>query len=214
MGLRRFPTSSGVLYYGRIPSVMDLKYIKENKFDAIWNLASELNVMVPYEKQYVNEVIFGNIDDYEEPKGDAFLSQLNRVVSLLKAGKKVFVHCYGGHGRTGTALAAIKVVLDHADTDDALRDAYDYARGPESDEQKSYVNLLDNLYNGRPRKPKKEKDKPKDVKWVLEQQKLWENLLHRRDRGQPATNLNNWPDEDEEPTLIMEKNDKSDKKPK
>lgn len=158
--VKLFPTSSGTLFFGPLPKVAVLKHLKSLHIDAIWNLASELNLMVPYEKGYAPEVIFGNVGDYDAPKDSGlFISQLNRVISLLNAGKRVFVHCFGGHGRTGMALAALKVAMDKTPADKALSLAFDYTTGPESEEQDEYIEELDTLYNGAPKKLPKPKPK-------------------------------------------------------
>lgn len=47
---------------------------------------------------------------------------INRVlVPFLCAGKRVLVFCMGGHGRTGTVLAALKAMLE-PDTEDPIAD--------------------------------------------------------------------------------------------
>lgn len=182
MKLRRFPTSSGDLYYGPHPNVKTLKALKSMGIDAIWNLASELKLMVPYEKLYAKEVLFGNINDFGVPDDSSFTSQLDRVVSLLKRGKKVFIHCFGGIGRTSTALAAIKVSLEGTDAKEALDLAGKYAHGPETYEQDEYVEKLDHLYNGRPIPKKKKRVQPMLGYKAEDYEKMWQQMLLRRDQ--------------------------------
>jgi hypothetical protein len=180
MKLDRFPTNSGALYFGPLPDAKVLKTLKTAGIDAIWNLASELKLIVPYEKLYVKEVIFGNINDLGIPTDSSFVSQLDRVVSLLKKGKKVFVHCFGGIGRTSTALAAIKVALEGIEASKALAIAEKYAKGPETFEQDEYVEKPDKLYNGRAIPPKKQRIQQTTM--PFEYEKLWQEMLNRQNK--------------------------------
>lgn len=212
--VKRFPTSSGALYFGPLPKVAVLKHLKSLHIDAIWNLAAELNLMVPYEKNYAPEVIFGNVPDYESPKnGDEFLSQLNRVISLLRAGKKVFVHCFGGHGRTGMSLAAIKVIMDKMPADKALSLAFDYTTGPESEEQDEYIEELDTLYNGAPKKLPKPKKKITYPEFgTMEQYMAY--LSKKWDKNKTAPPITDKPDDLEKMKQFYERQEKSVQAPK
>ena len=166
MVLKRFPTNSGYLYYGPMPDVKVLNQIKRNKIHTIWNLAGELKMLVPYEETFVPEVIQGNIKDYSVPSNvGGFLSQLNHIVSILRSGKKVFVHCYGGRGRTGMTLAAIKVALDGTDPKEALKMVGDFVNGPDTAEQKKFIEFYSDYLSGKKKGdlPEFPREKPKSV---------------------------------------------------
>lgn len=148
INIYKIPTTSGTLYYGPLPNKKTLEKLNELGVDIIWNLASELSLIVPYEEKFAKTVLFANIVDYSAPSNDAFLKQLYYVAGALKNGKRVFVHCFGGHGRTGTALAAIKVLMEKMDPEDALDTAFRYAKGPESEDQEDYIRYLSDLFRG------------------------------------------------------------------
>jgi len=77
----------------------DVKTMKEMGFDVLW---------VP-------------IQDMTAPT----IRQLEKIVrwidEKLKQGKKVIVHCYGGYGRSGTALAAYLIYSRGLSADEAIR---------------------------------------------------------------------------------------------
>lgn len=140
MVLRRFPTNSGFLYYGPMPTYNELLSLKKKKVDIIWNLAKELGALARYEKNIAPEVIRGNVSDYSVPSDmNKFMSQVNHVAAALKAGKKVFVHCHGGRGRTGMVLAALKIAVDKVDPKKALKLVDSLVDGPDTKEQEEFV---------------------------------------------------------------------------
>lgn len=73
----------------------------------------------------------------------AVIESLTALLDRARAGERVEVGCYGGHGRTGTALAAI-AVLCGADPDDAVawvRATY-CERAVETDDQADFARTL------------------------------------------------------------------------
>ena len=79
---------------------------------------------------------------------DQMISALDAIDSALDKGRKVYVHCWGGVGRTGTVVGCW-LVRHGSSADDALRQVDRWWRGmpkaapwwdsPENDEQKDFV---------------------------------------------------------------------------
>ena len=139
--LRKF-SGSGECYYGSTPNLEVLEKLEEDKFDCVWNLAKEGSAIVHIERKYVPLVLHAGIDDYKAPKDvGGFVGQLDKVVGMLRSGKKVFVHCNFGCGRTGLALASIAVMMG-SDAETALNKAYSACSGPESKIQAEFVHKL------------------------------------------------------------------------
>jgi hypothetical protein len=80
------------------------------------------------------------ISDYTAPKDNvSFAHLIAYLVEQIKAGKKVHVGCIGGHGRTGTVLAAVYATMG----DD--KDAITYVRAnycKKAVESESQINFL------------------------------------------------------------------------
>src|ERR1700722_1070277 len=156
--VRRFPIkSAGKLFYGPWPDVAMLRILKKQKVDTIWNLAEELKPLIPYEKYFVPNIIHGDIEDFYVPENmEKFAGQLQQIADKLKVGKNIFVHCFGGHGRTGMALAALDMMVSGSDSKGALQKAYGATGGPEEISQVEFVEDLSYFLKGKPI-PKREK---------------------------------------------------------
>jgi protein-tyrosine phosphatase len=63
-----------------------------------------------------------------------FKNKLNQILFLLDDGRSIYVHCWGGHGRTGTVLLSIKVLLGH-DIKKSIEEIRLLANGPETEQQ-------------------------------------------------------------------------------
>jgi protein-tyrosine phosphatase len=136
----KIKTTSGTLYIGPAPIANDLEMLP--KFDIIWNLASELKSMENNELYFCDKVLLADIEDRSIPKCKniiKFQNQLEEVVNVLHDGGCIFVHCVGGIGRTGMALACIKNKLDLFLAADALYFAKENCGGPETIEQANFV---------------------------------------------------------------------------
>jgi hypothetical protein len=138
--MKLIKTKSGELYIGRVPSLDELA--NSGGFDIIWNLAKEFEWFQSIELEYANKVILGNINDYETPELIHFKLQLQVVVQCLNAGGKVLVHCFGGRGRTGMALACIKNSLEGMSVKDSLAFTKTACNGPETNAQIEFVKTV------------------------------------------------------------------------
>lgn len=85
--------------------------------------------------------IYFKIADMGVPKSlEDFKKLLSYTAKAMKAGKKVFVGCIGGHGRTGLFLAALtKVMIGDEDATNTVRKNYCH-KAVESKEQIDWLN--------------------------------------------------------------------------
>ncbi len=77
------------------------------------------------------------------PDREAVVAALTDLLERARSGERVEVGCYGAHGRTGTALAAM-AILCGTDPDDAVawvRTAY-CERAVETDDQAAFARTL------------------------------------------------------------------------
>jgi hypothetical protein len=75
-------------------------------FDGVMRLADDCR---PWEGKYA---VYFHIEDCKAPRdASEFKKLVDWTIEQLQAGKKVHVGCIGGHGRTGTFLAAIYAQL-------------------------------------------------------------------------------------------------------
>lgn len=87
------------------------------------------------------------IPDVSIPPKNLMVEILNDIDAAIEKGKKVYVHCRGGIGRTGTVIGCYfsrHGYKGHAALD-KLKHIFDgyakssYARSPETEEQRNYV---------------------------------------------------------------------------
>lgn len=73
---------------------------------------------VPPDTRYLH---FPILDNQIPINRQAFLRLVYDVASLLKQGKKVYVHCKGGHGRSGVLVSSLLCYMHNITPDKALR---------------------------------------------------------------------------------------------
>lgn len=136
--MQSFKLLSGIVFYSPVPYELELEDIQP--IDIIWNLADELSSYSNIEQKYCNKVLLGGIKDYGVPENIAkFKSQLEEIKNSLASGKDVLIHCKGGVGRTGLAVACLIKFVSHCSGKDALEFAIDMTGGPETKEQDKFV---------------------------------------------------------------------------
>lgn len=139
--MKLIKTHKGSLYIGNKDDVLDLINTSQT-FDIIWNMANELEFLYQEQKLIAKTVLLGRCDDFDIPNKTLFNIQLNKVIIGLLSNNKVFVHCVGGHGRTGLALAAIKMKLDKLTFEQAIEFTQQTCFGPETNEQYDFLKII------------------------------------------------------------------------
>jgi predicted NAD-dependent protein-ADP-ribosyltransferase YbiA (DUF1768 family) len=92
--------------FGSYPTQEDIKYFEDLGINFIVNLTTEFDNLEPYTTNC--EVLNFPILDRRYPLNVKEFSTLTlKCVELLQNGKKMYIHCKGGHGRSGILVAAI-----------------------------------------------------------------------------------------------------------
>ena len=135
----------GTLWFGGVYDSVDqirdtFTFFKENNVSIIINLLDNKTIADIEEKNF--HVVRLPIEDFSIPKDIVqFRVSLEATIQLLKNGHNMYVHCFGGHGRTGLFLAAIKVLLGDS-VEDALKWTKENVKGPETREQENFISDL------------------------------------------------------------------------
>lgn len=131
-----------LILFGPIPSERTLEYLLKQNVALIWNLMAECSGVADLEKNFFI-VINSKIEDFSIPNRNEFLHDLDLVCEHLKEGKNIYIHCLGGHGRTGMALAALGMRLANMTAAEALNFSQRNCHGPETEIQKDFIlNLI------------------------------------------------------------------------
>ena len=159
----------GKLLVGEIPSAKDEATRKQKienlvmmGFDAVINLmeAEERTFSGELLVDYTNDLDYfavrankkivihhHPIKDLSITTADKMRETLHLIHNLIEDGKKVYVHCWGGVGRTGTVVGCYLLEQNMASTDTVLQ-TIDYLKrttpisernSPETDEQVNFV---------------------------------------------------------------------------
>lgn len=139
-----------VVFFGPCPLEDIYPMLKDEDVSVIWNLAEELSDVAEKEKRHFEHVIHTKIPDFSIPKSkEEFLSDLESVFDFAVSGRIIFVHCLGGRGRTGMALAALAMYLNGLSAEKALGFAHKNCGGPEMECQKDFIYEISNNLSRR-----------------------------------------------------------------
>lgn len=142
-----YPTNTpGKVYFGSAylsdGSMYKTFYdLKKKGVTIIWNLQEEAwNIQEETSEFYV---VHTPIRDYSIPYSkEMFIQDLSEICGHLIRGNSIFIHCWGGHGRTGLALASLSVWCEGMDPQEALQKSKKYCNGPEVKLQREFVRYL------------------------------------------------------------------------
>jgi protein-tyrosine phosphatase len=117
-------------------------FLKENNVSIIWNLLEDDTISKVESRQF--EVINTPIEDYSFPQNiQEFKKTTLEIIELLNNGKNIYVHCFAGHGRTGIAVASIRVLCGE-DIKLVLSETKELVGGPETRSQELFIAALAN----------------------------------------------------------------------
>lgn len=131
---------AGLLTHGGCPSPATYDKLRSQALDCWWNLALELHHLIPDMQVVAREVLWAKIPDHCAPVDpERFAEQAQRVCAVLRDGGHVHVSCFGGSGRTGLAIACIRVRALGEPPADAISASLAVCGGPVHAEQKEFV---------------------------------------------------------------------------
>jgi len=119
----------GRVVFGPYPSIQLLQELEENDFTMIVDLTHPSDEPYGY-KTDIKRVSF-SIQDRGAPENTKKFYKLVRKIfkHIRKEGRKVYIFCIGGHGRSGTLIACMLGVIEvDSGNPNACRDALNLTR--------------------------------------------------------------------------------------
>lgn len=104
------------LRFGKYPTQDQVNLLIDDEVDIIVNLTEEMSIYY-----YFPLTIKYPIDDTKTPDDlDTFNSLLQLLISSLEQGKKLFIHCRHGRGRSGMVTAILLIVYFNLNYEEAI----------------------------------------------------------------------------------------------
>lgn len=131
-------TEYGNILFGRMWHSWESKIIEKLCINK--NIDIIFNVLENSHGNINNSIeIHSPIEDFSVPSNiESFKVLLKQVIDQLKNNKIIFIHCYGGIGRTSIAIACILIGIGYSNQD-ALKIVQDKISGPETQKQIEFI---------------------------------------------------------------------------
>ena len=106
-------------FFGKYPTNEELQILEDKGIDVIIDLTNSKENLPPY--TFSKEKIHFPIEDRRVPQdNENFRSLLNLIIVRLNEGHKVYIHCKGGHGRSGLLVALLLRLMYDYNAEKAL----------------------------------------------------------------------------------------------
>jgi predicted NAD-dependent protein-ADP-ribosyltransferase YbiA (DUF1768 family) len=111
--------------FGSYPTKEDLEELENNGVEYFINLTFPNELKTIDYSEYTNKTIINfPIRDKNVPRNwkeySTFIIKIVDIISSLPDGKKIYIHCKGGHGRSGIIVASLLIYLYSYDSEYAL----------------------------------------------------------------------------------------------
>lgn len=95
-----------LLYFGPYPDTDIITFLETKGVDLIIDLTTPLDNLPPY-KTSIKHLPFPILDGETPEDSIDFFNLLTRIILKLYQKKPVYIHCKGGHGRSGLVSACV-----------------------------------------------------------------------------------------------------------
>jgi protein-tyrosine phosphatase len=111
----------GQVLFGKYPTQDEVSFlIEKEKVGCFINLVRDIENLPEYKiPDDVKMIRFPIVDKRSPTNIEAVKTLIKQIVEFRDAGKVVYIHCRGGHGRAGTIAACLMIHLG-MDVDEAL----------------------------------------------------------------------------------------------
>ena len=140
------PGLEGTIYFGpgfSSDSDRDALFadLDEKGVTVVWNVQDD-PASHESEADHFRAAIFTPIEDDGVPDDHGgFLRDLDRVLALLRAGQRIYIHSAAGYGRTGLAIASLLTRIG-IPAEEAVDQTQQATGGPETAQQGAFVRSI------------------------------------------------------------------------
>lgn len=129
--------NNGILFFGRMYQSWERKIFEKEMNDKCVNCI--FNVTEKKHNIDLFDEVWFPINDFKVPKDkNEFIKTINLILLKLKNNENIFLHCYGGKGRTSVVLSCLLIMYGFSNKK-ALNKVEELLGGPENNEQINFI---------------------------------------------------------------------------
>lgn len=113
---------SDIGLFGAYPNKSQLQILKSLGIEVIIDLTLRCEIALDEQYQWDGKYVKFPIKDYSVPKNWAYFAALIVYIErVIRSGQKIYIHCRGGHGRSGVVVACVLRKLHGYDSETAIK---------------------------------------------------------------------------------------------